>query len=180
VKLDTVLGDLSLWEGVYGHMYLDTKGLVTTAIGHLLRAPDDALTLPWALDGWPASPAAVREAWRLVKALPPAMHESYYASATRPRLTQEQCFDLARARLEGEFLPWLRERLPGFDSFPDGAQRAVLDVAWNYGTHGLGATHTLWPQLVAHDWKGAAETALLLSSRPLRNEWRRARFLEAG
>lgn len=178
--LDAILSDLVLWEGLACHMYLDTKGLVTTAIGHLLKTPDDAVKLPWEIHGWPASPEAVRQAWRLVHALPGGRHESYYASATSPRLTQEQCHELARARLEGEFLPWLRQHLPGFDGLPDGVQRAVTDVAWNYGTHGLGATHVFFPQLAAHDWRGAAETALKLSSRPLRNEWRRARLLEAA
>ncbi len=180
VNLDLILSDLALWEGVFGYMYLDTKGFVTTAIGHLLKTPDDAVKLPWAIDGWPASPAAVREAWRLVAALPPAMHESWYASATRPRLTQEQCFELARVRLETEFMPWLVAHLPGWGGFPEGVQRAIADVAWNYGTQGLRDTHTFFPQLAVHDWAGAAETALKLSSRPLRNEWRRKMLLEAA
>ena len=41
------LKDLTRWEGEHRCMYVDTRGFVTTGIGHLLKNVDQALTLPW-------------------------------------------------------------------------------------------------------------------------------------
>lgn len=179
-EMDDYLGDLSLWEGVVRHMYLDTKGLVTVAIGHLLATPEAACALPFedAQTKAPAAKPAIRRAWAAVKAMEPARLEASYAPATTLRLSQDQCFELAKTRLEREFLPALRRTLPGFDALPAGVRRAIVDVAWNYGVAGLLRTKIFFPQLKAHDWAGAAKTCERLDSRPLRNEWR-ARLLLA-
>jgi GH24 family phage-related lysozyme (muramidase) len=179
--IDLVLGDLSLWEGVIRHLYLDTKGFVTIAIGHLVADPGAAAALPLSepKSGIEASDAEKRAAWAAVKRQEKGRLEAWYASITPWRLTQDQCFALARARLEREFLPALRKALPGFDDLPLPARRAIVDVSWNYGMGGLLRTTTFFPQLVAHDWRGAAATCARLDSRPLRNEWRAARFREA-
>jgi GH24 family phage-related lysozyme (muramidase) len=178
---DLALGDLALWEGVIRHLYLDTKGYVTIAVGHLLPTASSTFALPLSrANGAPATTAEKRAAWAVVKRLPPGKADAWYASATELRLTFEQCHELARDRLEREFLPRLRERLPGFDGWPISARRATLDIAWNYGTAGLFRTKTLFPQLLANDWRKVAATCEHLSSRPLRNEWRAHRFLEAA
>lgn len=37
---------LSKWEGSYGHLYLDTKGLPTTGVGNLVKLMSDVAKLP--------------------------------------------------------------------------------------------------------------------------------------
>ena len=50
---------LKQWEGEHPFMYADTRGYVTTGIGHLLKTPEGALKLPWrhSKTGQPATPS---------------------------------------------------------------------------------------------------------------------------
>ena len=45
--------------------------------------------------------------------------------------------DLATSRLEKEFLPGLRRLFPGFDAYPQPAQRALVDMIYTLGEGGL-------------------------------------------
>ena len=60
---------LKQWEGQHPFMYADTRGYVTTGIGHLLKTPEGALKLPWhhSKTGQPATPAEVRSTFERVR-----------------------------------------------------------------------------------------------------------------
>src|SRR6187551_2547655 len=45
------LTDIKGWEGEHPNLYVDTRGYVTTGIGHLLKTADDAAKLPWLHSG---------------------------------------------------------------------------------------------------------------------------------
>ena len=61
----------------------------------------------------------------------------YYKHATDLVLPEGCATDLATARLEKEFLPGLRRLFPGFDTYPQPAQRALVDMIYTLGEKGL-------------------------------------------
>lgn len=120
-------------EGATPFLYLDTKGLVTTALGLMLPNIAAAEKLPWVNpDGTPATPEAIDAAFRTVHAMPAGRTASYYASATTIRLTQGAMEASALATLD-EYAGDLAGRFPPFGDWPAAAQFATCSMAWALG-----------------------------------------------
>lgn len=174
-------------------MYVDTRGYVTTGVGHLLKNAAAALDLPWQhqATGRLATPAEVRAAFEHVcerwadykrenpngKGLPAKKFESVSDLVLPDGLATK----LARDRLQGEFLPKLKELFPGFDRYPVPAQRALVDMGYNLGVDGL---KKKFPTFVAACRDGnfgvAAAECERSSSRKERNDATRSLLLEAA
>jgi GH24 family phage-related lysozyme (muramidase) len=133
-------------EGESRHMYLDTAGLVTTGIGHMLKTPDAAVKLPWYHEttGLPATPSEVRTrfeelraSWAHHRTEHPKEQNRFDAKSYEkgsdlvlpPTFPRKDAID----RLQNDFLPKLRKVFPGFDAYPMPAQRAIVDMAYNLG-----------------------------------------------
>jgi len=140
-------------------MYLDTAGLVTTGIGHLLKTPDAAAKLPWyhQATGLPATSAEVRTVFEALRASwaqyrtehpkgPNHLEARYYEKVSDlvlpPTFPRRDAID----RLQNDFLPKLRGVFPGFDRYPMPAQRAIVDMAYNLG---IGKLERGFPRFVA-------------------------------
>lgn len=144
-------------EGVIPHMYLDTLGYVTAAVGHLLPTAPAAAALPFRRsDGAPATPEEIEKEFEVVKALEPARLPSYYEARTKLRLAS----DAIAAVLDQDVAAMskaLVSLLPGFAQFPETAQEALLDMAFQLGPAGL---VDKFPHLIAavkaRDWSGCA------------------------
>ena len=139
------LKGLKQWEGEHPFMYVDTRGYVTTGIGHLLKTPEGALKLPWrhSKTGRPATPAEVRSTFERVRQAAVQFKPGHPNAKGIPPAACEKLSDLvlpegfatrlATSRLNTEFLPHLRELFPGFDRYPLPAQHAIVDMGYNLG-----------------------------------------------
>ena len=174
--------DLSRWEGSTRHMYVDTRGHVTTGIGHLLRDANAAMALPWLhrATGTPAMPAEIRAVFERVAAQPAGQHANHYERLSDLVLPPNLPRDLAAARLQHEFLPGIRRLCPGFDGYPQPAQRALVDMAYNLGVGGLGRFTNMLRACERGDFAAAGAECHRRSCRDDRNEATRELFLAAG
>jgi GH24 family phage-related lysozyme (muramidase) len=187
------LKDVKRWEGDHQFMYLDTRGYVTTGIGHLLKNADAAVDLPWRhrSTGQPATQAEVRAAFNNLKQMwtdhrqdhpkgPNPFTAEHYERKSDLVLPERLSETLALARLQKEFLGGLRRIFPGFDQYPTPAQRALVDMAYNLG---VGKLERSFPNLVdacrAGDFDVAAAESRRTSSRANRNAETRDLFLQA-
>ena len=187
------LKELTRWEGEHRCMYVDTRGHVTTGIGHLLKNADQALKLPWfhAGTGRPATQAEVKaaferlcQAWRDDKQANPA---GKGPSLRRCRELSDLVLPeglprkLATERLNAEFLTHLRGLFPGFDGYPMPAQHALVDMAYSLG---VGKLRDKFPTLLKAcrdgDFEMAAKECKRSSSRRERNEATQALFHRLG
>ena len=156
-------------EGVVPHLYLDTLGLVTCGVGHMIPNANAMAGIPMVLSSGDASSLADKVTeWYRVKHLEPARLPAYYAANATLRMTPEAIAALQDEDVEA-FQQGLRSLLPGFDQFPETAQEALLDMAFQLGAKGL---IDKFPHLVtsvkAHDWR----TCALQCHRAGIQEWR--------
>lgn len=121
-------------EGRVPHMYLDTVGLVTCAIGRMLPTRAAAQALPFVLRGTstPATADHIAKEWETVFAQPRGMAASFYENCT--------ILELPEAAIEADFSKsvyyfsgLLRKHFPKFDSFPDGPRLGLLDMIYSLG-----------------------------------------------
>jgi hypothetical protein len=162
-------------------MYLDVKGLVTTAVGNLIDSPEAALTLPWAdRYGSPAAPATVRAEWAMVKGLQSMAKRGglAFAAVTNLRLKAADIDQLVQTELS-ETAAHLAARAPfaAFESFPPPAQLALLDMAWNMGP--MFAYPKLEAAATRGDWATCAAECATAGGPAARNDARKALFLAA-
>jgi GH24 family phage-related lysozyme (muramidase) len=174
--------ELTRWEGSCRHMYVDTRGYVTTGVGHLLKDANAAVALPWVQrsTGRSATADEIRTAFRDVSAMGAGHKAGFYQRASDLVLPQAKLEQLVASRLENEFLPGLRRLCPHFDGYPVPAQRALVDMAYNLGVAGLGKFPTLIAACERGDFAAAADACHRRSSRDERNDATRALFLEAA
>lgn len=131
-------------EGKVPWMYLDTVGKVTVGIGHLIATADDAVALPFVdpQTGTAAAEAAIRAAFAVVQGAPYGNDRAAgaFAGLTTIRLTEdgmEQVFAADYETIVGRTRTLFQAVGGGLDSYPDPAQLAVVDMAFNLGAGGL-------------------------------------------
>lgn len=122
-------------EGVVNYLYLDVKGLVTTAIGNLVDPVEGALSLPFLkTDGTPASRDEIAADWTRVKQDTELAHLGYRAAASVAKLRlAPEGVDLAVARKLTEMDGHLATRFPDYAAWPADAQLATLSMSWACG-----------------------------------------------
>jgi GH24 family phage-related lysozyme (muramidase) len=145
-------------EGVVPHLYLDTLGLVTCGIGHMIPSSDAIAGIEMIrFDGTAATPEEKTAEWRLVKGLKPAMLPPYYEERTTLRVTP-RAVDVLQDADVASFQSAIAHLLPGFAQFPEPAQEALLDMAFQLGAGGL---MSKFPHLAlaakARDWQACAD-----------------------
>jgi GH24 family phage-related lysozyme (muramidase) len=122
-------------EGVVRFLYLDVKGLVTTAIGNLVDPMEAALALPLMRpDGTRASREDIAAEWANVKARQDMRMRGgmAYAAVTRLRLTDEGVRQVVAGKL-AQMESYLARRFPEWEEWPADAQLATLSMAWACG-----------------------------------------------
>ena len=145
-------------EGCIDHMYLDTRGNVTIGIGQLVPSAEFARTLRLVMrdSGEAASAQQIAEDYDNVSAQQAGMAAARYRPFTRLVMTQDDIDALLENHI-GEFYAALQREISDFDSFPDAAQEALLDMAFNLGVSGL---IKKFPKLVSaagrQDWQTCA------------------------
>ncbi len=134
--LDQSLAQLEIFEGCIPWMYVDSVGRVTVGVGCMLPDVATAETLPFLAGGQAATAAQIGADFERLMAMPPAKAAAFYKSADSPLLPQAVIDAKLLATLQS-FEAQMRGFLGGYDSFPDPAKLALLDMIYNLGPAGL-------------------------------------------
>jgi GH24 family phage-related lysozyme (muramidase) len=175
---DQIKALIGPFEGSIPFMYVDTKGYVTVGIGNMLPNAGAAQQLAFVnrASGSTASAAEVATDFANVAKQPKAKAARWYEQFTALDLPDPEVDRLFQGRVE-EFQTQLRREYPRYDSYPDGAQLALLDMAFNLGA---GALKTKWPKLNqaidSLDWGAAAGECERPEANPARNAAVKALF----
>lgn len=176
-------------EGRIAWMYLDTRGNVTVGIGHKLSASTEAEALPFVERGTgrPVIRESIRAAFNTVR---DARHlaangASEFEPITTIRLSRaavqslfERDFDRIIHRTRSLF----RSVGGGLDSYPDPAQIAVVEMAFNLGPDGLYNKYEKFRNngLTHRDFVVAADESYRHGISATRNAETRSLLLEAA
>lgn len=171
------------FEGRIPHMYLDVNGYVTVGVGNLLPTAQTAIALVWNWRGdQEGEPGEVEVSyeWERVHRAVAGMDAHAYKRLTTMDLVESEIGRLFNRRVD-EFETSLQHTFPAFAAWPEPAQLATLDMAFNLGA---GALATRWPKLKAallkQDWIVAAAESHRPQSREARNLVVRNLFFEAA
>lgn len=179
---DVYLTKLPDFEGQVPHLYLDSKGFVTVAIGKMLPNVSASLLLPWRTQsGRPATDEEIKADFARVKAMPRNLLYRRYFTQTSLILPKREIFELLEQCVD-DVISRLSFTLPVFRGAPDEAKLGMLDMDFNMGTV---RRKDLFPDysaaIAAADWRGAARychRAAPVSED--RNTWTRLQFEAAS
>jgi GH24 family phage-related lysozyme (muramidase) len=135
--LDDAVKNTEQFEGRVNHMYLDSKGNVTVAVGLMIPTTAAALNLPFKRRGlgqdFPASQLEILDDYNRVKAASVGHVATYYHNA--------ESVILEDAEIDSQLLSWLKgldqelaAHFPKYNDWPAPAKLAYLDMAYNLGT----------------------------------------------
>lgn len=170
------------FEGNLPHMYVDTKGFVTVGIGNMLPNAKAAQQLAFVNRTTKNSATEVEIATDFdnVAKQPKARAARWYRQFTALDLPDAQVNRLFQNRID-EFRGQLRRAYPKYDSYPNDAQLALLDMAFNLG---VGAVKKKWPKLNEAidklDWAAASERCERPEANAIRNASVTALFKRAA
>ena len=171
------------FEGSIPHMYLDACGNVTIGVGNLLESANHAQRLAFVSRAEPesATAAEIQADFDNVTQQAPGKPAGYYRQFTRLDLPDAAIATLLNNRI-AEFTAKLIAAFPDFESYPEEACAAILDMAFNLGVPGLTAKFPAFCRAVkARDWTIAARQCH--RSPPVnddRNNWTKAQFEQAA
>ena len=158
-------------EGNVSHMYLDTASRVTVGIGNMLPSVTAAQALAF-IDRTTKNAATqeqIKTDFEAVAKQPPALPARRYREHTKLDLPDVAVNLLFKDRV-AEFTRQLTSYFPDHSTFPDPAQLAILDMAFNLGAAAL---NTKWPSLkraiLAQDWAEAEKHCSRPQAQPSRN-----------
>lgn len=173
--------DFARWEGRFSYMYLDTRGLVTVAVGKMLPdvAAAQALAFVRRSDGQPATAADIRADFERVLQQPMGRLAKTYKASTLLDLPDAAIDALLQSTVAG-FETNLRANFAGYDSYPAPAKRALLDMIYNLGPGKLLAFVNLKKAVEAKNWTVAAQECERRGPSPERNSWTRDLFMKAA
>jgi GH24 family phage-related lysozyme (muramidase) len=137
MNLDNVKARLIRFEGRIPHMYQCTGGEVTIGVGHAITGPQEARTLELRhRDQRAASPTEIQHDFRKIREMHPGLPVHDYRSFTELILPEPEIDAILDTDI-AFFTKALHESFRLFDSYPEPAQEAVFDMAFNLGIVGL-------------------------------------------
>jgi lysozyme len=146
---------LKKFEGSIPHMYRCTGGPVTIGIGHSMPGSRAAAKLSWMVGGAAASASVVEADFRKVAAAAKGLVASKYAPLTTCRMDNATIERLAFEDIES-FEKKLQAALPNWSNYPEAAQQALFDMAFNLGVGGLKKFRKMLKAVDEGDWETAA------------------------
>ena len=166
-------------EGRVPYLYRCTGGKVTIGIGHACESASDACKLSLVTPaGIPAAAAEITNAYTAVYSAPLGLPAKNYRRFSELNLPESAIDQLLNDDIS-TFTTALRKSLPNFDSYPDPAQDALFDMAYNLGSAGLLKYQNLLAACNAADWDRAANESFRHGISDERNKATAALFLRA-
>jgi GH24 family phage-related lysozyme (muramidase) len=145
-------------EGTLPHMYLDTVGLVTVGVGHMIPDAGTARELNFVVraNGSPATPDQIAAEHTSISQQQKGLIAQRYLQFTTLDITDSAIQDLLSADI-ATVEAGVRSKFAGYDDYPEPAQDALLDMAFNLGVAGLaGHFPHLKAAAEARDWATCA------------------------
>jgi GH24 family phage-related lysozyme (muramidase) len=169
------------------HLYLDTQGYVTVGIGTMLPNLAAAQALPFVVraSNRPASAKDIEADFHAMTSQAAAQVAKKYKPHTQLDLPEAHIDALLDAEITAREAS-LRAHFPGYDNYPAGPKRALIDMVFNLGIGslsnrtGLLAFKNMKAAIVASDWRQAAAACHRKGPSDARNAWTHDRFLEAA
>ena len=166
-------------EGRVSYLYRCTGGKVTIGVGHACESTSDACKLPMVTAaGSPAAATEIANAYAAVSSAPLGLPAKDYRSLSELNLPEDAIDQLWSDDIS-TFTTSLRKNIPNFDTYPDPAQDALFDMAYNLGIGGLLRYHNLLAACRAGDWDRAATESVRPGISDERNKATAALFLQA-
>jgi GH24 family phage-related lysozyme (muramidase) len=178
---DQVVKDLSVFEGRFSYMYLDTVGCVTVGVGKMLPDAAAARKLPFVVraTGSAATADDIASDFASVKKQTAGLLASKYKPFTKIDLPDTEIDKLLLAEAE-DFDGQVRRNFSGYDDYPVDARRVILDMAFNLGMGGLLKFKKFKAAAEAHDWATAAAECKRGGIQQSRNDWAKNLLLEVA
>jgi GH24 family phage-related lysozyme (muramidase) len=174
-----VIPRVESFEGRVPYMYRCTGGEVTIGIGHAIEASADALKLTWSVNGSPASADQIQADWAAVAAAEIGHLASAYQHLTQCRMADADIDVLIAADLT-HFEALLAAKLPNWNTYPEPAQEALFDMAFNLGLGGLMKFPSLLKAVDNGNWTEAAAQCHRKGISDARNQATANLFLQAA
>lgn len=174
--------EIKISEGVIPHLYLDTVGAVTVGVGNMLPnvAAAQQLRFVQRTTQAPANADEIAADFDAVRQQPKGKVAGAYKAHTKLDLPAAAIDELLDARIAG-FQRELRSKFADFDRYPITAQFALVDMAFNLGTHGLVTKFPKFTKaVIAKDWATAAKESHRPQVQASRNATVRRWLEEAG
>ena len=178
-------------EGMIPHIYLDTRGYMTVGVGYMIGKPASphakAYLLPWRSRSTGAlekDPDTISKEFKRFAGLPfgDKIGAASFAKIATIELDEKTVKTLLQDDING-FVAELRRKFPLYDTYPEPAQLALLDMAYNLGSAGFFKSFpTLVTAVLAPtpDWATAAKECHRRGPSAERNEHVRDWFLAAA
>ena len=169
-------------EGSISHMYLDTRGLVTVAVGQLLSTVEAAQELGFVERDtrMSATVTQIAQDYESVKQQSDGRVASFYRQFTELDLPRAAINELLDRRIDG-FEAGLRRDFPDYDGYPEKARLGLMDMAFNLGNAGLVRKFPTFTRAArAEDWATCAKECNRQGIGDRRNKEVRELFESAG
>lgn len=180
------------FENSYSYVYLDSKGLPTVGVGHLITSADAAATLPFhKADGTLATQQEIKDMLADVESHPqsaeclagdntqcyPASHFEQYSTL---HLEQADIDALTKKHLN-DFDADLHRIYPDFDTYPAAVKKALYDMIYNLGAGGVENKFPSFTKAIkARDWQKAADESHRTGISDTRNDYVKALLEQAA
>jgi GH24 family phage-related lysozyme (muramidase) len=174
-----VIARLNKFEGSVPYMYRCTGGEVTIGVGHAIQNSQEASQLSWNIGGTPAGPAQAQADFAKIAGTPKGWVASQYANLTQCRMLSADIDALLLSDIE-RFASQLAAALPNWASYPEPAQEALFDMAYNLGVAGLLKFHQMLAAVDSGQWDKAAAQCHRMGIPDARNQETANLFLQAA
>ncbi|MDD4519770.1 MAG: hypothetical protein PHI50_02665 [Alphaproteobacteria bacterium] len=137
--IDEYLNKLVNLEGFEKHPYLDTKGLITLGVGHMIPTEKKFKEIAWVnKDNTPATKEQINLAYNKLKSYKCIQAESCNNTAASYEAKTNIYLPKGKAEeiFKNDLLPkydTLVKIVPNFEKMPVEMQMAILDLSYNYG-----------------------------------------------
>ena len=167
------------FEGRIPYMYRCTGGEVTIGVGHAILKPNDAPELTWSIGGRPATLDEILADYASVNAAEKGHEAPTYEHLTQCRMANADIDALLTADV-ARFETQLAAELPNWNSYPEPAQEALFDMAFNLGLAGLKKFPSMLAAVDAGQWDLAASECHRKGINEDRNQQTAALFRQAA
>jgi GH24 family phage-related lysozyme (muramidase) len=174
-----VIPRVQSFEGRVRYMYKCTGGEVTIGFGHAIENPADAPKLTWSINGRPATDDEVLADYASVAAVAKGPAATFYANLTQCRMADSDIDALLAADIT-RFEALLAGAFPNWNTYPESAQEALFDMAFNLGIGGLKKFTHMLAAVDAGQWAVAAAQCHRQGIGETRNQQTAALFLQAA